>query len=202
MPHALTPALMDSTKSQPLNAVLVLLNAQLAQDQQPTVPHVSTDQFQPTDHAQFSADKTNSASEDSVLLAPRAAMDVEEAPRTVSTVQLDMSKPDPSVKKDAFPINSTTETKEDVLLVDLDVPPAQLSTSAQLARILLSTQEEESALTVPTLALLVMELELAHHASVDFSTSKDHARLHVLMELLQSMEFVNVNQESFLSVNV
>ena len=80
--------------------------------------------------------------------------------------------------------------------------PAHLSTSVQPARTQPSTQEEESALTVLTHVPLVMELELAHHVLVDSSTSKGHARLHVLMELLQSMEFVNVNQESFLLVNV
>ena len=75
VPHALTPALMDSTKSQPLNAVLVLSNAQLAQDQQLTVPHVSTDQFQPMDHVPFNVDKTNSVSEDSVLLVHQVVTD-------------------------------------------------------------------------------------------------------------------------------
>ena len=73
--RALTPALMDSTKSQPLNAVLVLSNAQLAQDQQLTVPHVSTDQFQPMDHVPFNVDKTNSVSEDSVLLVHQVVTD-------------------------------------------------------------------------------------------------------------------------------
>ena len=72
-----------------MNVVLVLLNVHLAHDQQLTVHHVFTDQFQPTDHAQFNVDKTNSVSEDSVLLAPKAATDAKEAHRTVSHVLLD-----------------------------------------------------------------------------------------------------------------
>ena len=202
MLHALIPAQMDSTKSQLLNVVLVLLNVQLAQDQQLTVPHVFMDQFQSADHAQFNVDKTNSASEDSVLLVHQVVTDARSTLRTVFLVLLDTSRLDLLAKKDVFLINSLIEVKKDVLLVDLDVLPAQLSTIVQPVRTQPSTQEEESALTVLTHVPLVMELELAHHVLVDSSTSKDHARPHVLMELLQSMEFVNVNQESFLLVNV
>ena len=144
----------------------------------------------------------NSDSKDSVLLAHKAAMDAETTLKAVLDVLEAMSRLDQFVKKDVFLINSMTTMREDVFLVDLDVLLALPSISVPLARTLLLSQEVVSAQTVLILVLLVMELELAHHVSVDSSTSKDHARLHVLMELLQSMEFVNVNQESFLSVNV
>ena len=196
VPHALMSVLTVSTKCQQLNVQLVLLNAQLAQDQLPTVPHVFMDQSQQTDHAQFNVDKMNSVSEDFVLLAPRAVMDAEEVHKTVLLALLDTSRLDLFAKKDVFLINSMTEAQRDVLLADLDVPPAQLTTSVPLVRILPSTPEVEFVQTVLILVPLVMELELALHVSVDSSTSKDHARPHVLMEPLQSTESVNVNQES------
>ena len=202
MHHVLIPVLMDSTKYLKLNVLHVLSNAQLAQAQPEIVPHVFMDQSQQMDHVQLNVDRMNLVSEASVLPAQRVAMDVKILLKTVLAVPMDMSKLDLSVKKDVFLINSMIEMKENVLPVDLDVLPALLTTSVLPAKTLLSAQEEVSAPTVLILVLLVMELELVHHVSVDSSTSKDHARLHVLMELLQSMEFVNVNQESFLSANV
>ena len=144
----------------------------------------------------------NSDSKDSVLLAHKAAMDAETTLKAVLDVLEDMSRLDLFVRKDVFHINSMITMREDVFLVDLDVLLALPSISVPLARTLLLSQEVVSAQTVLILVLLVMELELVHHASVDSSTSKVHAKPHVLMELLQSTESVNVNQESFLSDNV
>ena len=114
---------------------------------------------------------------------------------------LDTLRLDQLVKKDVFLISSSMLDKRDALPVDLDVPLAQPSTSVPLARTLQSAPEEESAPTAPTPVPLVMELELALHASADSSTSKDHARPHAPMEPPLSMESANANQESFLSVN-
>ena len=197
MPHAQIPALTDSTRSQQLNVLLAPLSAQLAQDQQQTVHHASTDQCQQTDHAQCNVVRTNSVSEDSVLLVQRDATDARELLKTVSTVLLDMSRLDQLVKKDVFLINSMTEIQKDALLVDLDAPLVQLTTIAPPAKTQPSTLEVEFAPTVLTHVPLVTEPEPAHHASVDSSTSKDHAKLLVLMELLPSTESANVNQESF-----
>ena len=194
--HVLMSALTVSTKFQQLNALLVPSNAQLVREWPKTVPHVFMDQSQQTDHVQFNVDKTNSVSEDSVLPVHKVAMDAKSTLKIVSIVLLDMLKLDLPVKKDVFLINSMTEIKKDVLLVDLGVPHAQLTTIVPLARIPPSTLEVEFAQTVLILVPLVMELELALHVSVDSSTSKDHARPHVLMEPLQSTESVNVNQES------
>ena len=185
VPHALMSALTVSTKCQQLNVLLVLLNAQLVQDQLLTVPHAFTDQSQQTDHVQFNADKTNSVSEDSVSPVHKVAMDAKSTLKIVSIVLLDMLKLDLPVKKDVIAINSMIEIKKDVLPVDLDVLLALLTTSALLARTLQSVQEEVSVPTVLILALLVMEVELVHHALVDSSTSKDHARLHAPMEPAQ-----------------
>ena len=106
------------------------------------------------------------------------------------------------MRKDASPINSTTKPQGDVLLVDQDVPLAQPSTSAPLARTLLSLPEEEFAQTAPTLALLVMELELAPHASVDSTTSKVPVNSLAPMEPTPSTESANVNPELFLLASV
>ena len=127
----------------------------------------------------------NSVSEDSVLPAQIVVMDASIIPKTVLVVQVDMSKLDLPVKKDVIAINSMIEIKKDVLPVDLDVLPALLTTSVLPARTLQSVQEEVSVPTVLILALLVMEVELVHHALVDSSTSKDHARLHAPMEPAQ-----------------
>lgn len=105
------------------------------------------------------------------------------------------------MRKDAFPINSTTKPPGDVLLVDQDVPLAQPSTTVLLARTLLSLPEEEFAQTAPTPVLLVMELELVPHASVDSTTSKVPARNLVLLEPTQSTESANADQELFLLVS-
>ena len=134
------------------------------------------------DHVQLNVDRMNLVSEASVLPAQRVAMDVKILLKTVLAVPMDMSKLDLSVKKDVFLINSMIEMKENVLPVDLDVLPALLITSVLPAKTLLSVLEEVFAPTVLILVLLVMELELVHHVSVDSSTSKDHARLHVPME--------------------
>ena len=201
MLHAQTPALTDSTKSPRLSVLLALSNAPPAQDQPQTALHAFTDQSQSTDPAQSSAERTSSASEESAWLALRVATDVKTPLRTVFLAPEDTSKPDPSARGDAFHISSSMLDKRDALLVDLDVPPAQPSTSAPLARTLPSAPEEESAPTAPTPVPLVMELELALHASADSSTSKDHARPHAPMEPLPSMESANASQESFPSDN-
>ena len=182
MHHVLIPALMDSTKYLKLNVLLVQLNAQLAQAQPEIVPHVFMDQSQQMDHVQLNVDRMNSVSEDFVLPAQIVAMDANIIPKTVLTVLVDMSRLDLPVKKDAIVINSLIEIKKDVLLVDLDVLLALLITSVLPAKTLLSVPEEVFAPTVLILVLLVMEVELVHHVSVDSSTSKDHARLHVPME--------------------
>ena len=106
------------------------------------------------------------------------------------------------MKKVVFLINSTTNPPRDVLLVELDVPLAQLSTSVLLARTLPSLPEEEFAQTAPILALLVTELELVPPASADSTTSKVLVNNPAPMEPIPSMEFVNANQESFLLANV
>ena len=106
------------------------------------------------------------------------------------------------MKEVVFLINSTINPPRDVLLVELDVPLAQLSTTAPLARTQPSIPEEEFVQTVPILALLVTEPELAHHASVDSTTSKELVNNLAPMEPIPSTEFVNVNQESFLLANV
>ena len=200
--HALILVLMDFTKYLKLNVLLVPSNVQLAQDQLEIALLVFMDQSQSTDHVPFNVEKTNSASEDSVLLAQKVVMDAKIVLKVVLTVQVVMLELDLSVKKDVFLINSLKIIKKDVLLVDLNVLHAQLSIIVLPARTQPSTQEEESALPAPIHAELVMEVELAHHASVDSSTSKEHAGPLVLMELLLSMEFVNANQELFLLANV
>ena len=182
MHHVLIPVLMDSTKYLKLNVLHVLSNAQLAQAQPEIVPHVFMDQSQQMDHVQLNVDRMNSVSEDFVLPAQIVAMDANIIPKTVLTVLVDMSRLDLPVKKDAIVINSLIEIKKDVLLVDLDVLLALLITSVLPAKTLLSVPEEVFAPTVLILVLLVMEVELVHHVSVDSSTSKDHARLHVPME--------------------
>ena len=202
MLHAQTSALTDSTKYLSLNVLLAQLNALPAQDHPETALHVFTDQYQSMDPAQSSAEKTSSVSEDSVLLVLRVAMDAKTDLRIVFLAPEDMSKPDPSAKRDVFLISSSMLDSKDALPVDLDVPLAQPSTSAPLARTPPSAPEEESAPTAPTPAPLVMEPELALHVSVDSSTSKDHAKPHVPMEPLPSMESANANQESFLLANV
>jgi len=106
------------------------------------------------------------------------------------------------VKEVVFLINSTINPPRDVLLVELDVPLAQLSTSVLLARTPPSLLEVEFAQTALILALLVTELELAHHASADSTTSKELVNNLAPMEPIPSTEFVNVNQESFLLANV
>ena len=115
--HVLISALTVSTKCQQLNVQLVLLNAQLAQDQQLTVHHAFTDQFQLTDHAQFSVDKMNSVSEDSVLLALRVATGAKEAHRIVSHVLLDTSRLDLLAKKDVFLILDSSEKEQGTLVI-------------------------------------------------------------------------------------
>ena len=182
MHHVLILVLMDSTKYLKLNVLHVQLNAQLAQAQPEIVPHVFMDQSQQMDHVQLNVDRMNSVSEDFVLPAQIVAMDANIIPKTVLTVLVDMSRLDLPVKKDAIVINSLIEIKKDVLLVDLDVLLALLITSVLPAKTLLSVPEEVFAPTVLILVLLVMEVELVHHVSVDSSTSKDHARLHVPME--------------------
>ena len=101
-----------------------------------------------------------------------------------------------------MPINSTTKTPEDVSHVEQDAPLAHLSVSAPLARTLPSLPEEEFALTAPIPALLVTELELVLHASVDSTTSKAPVNNPAPMEPTPSTEFASASQESSLSANV
>ena len=106
------------------------------------------------------------------------------------------------MRKAVFPINSTTRSPRDVSPVDLDVPLAQLSTIALLAKTQPSIPEEEFAQTALILALLVTELELVPPVSADSTTSKVPVSNPVPMEPIPSTEFANANQESFLLANV
>ena len=106
------------------------------------------------------------------------------------------------MRKAVFPISSTTRSLSDVSPVDPDVPLAQLSTTAPLARTQPSIPEEEFVQTVPILALLVTELELVPPVSADSTTSKVPVSNPVPMEPIPSTESANVNQESFLLANV
>lgn len=76
------------------------------------------------------------------------------------------------------------------------------STSALVARTLLSVPEVESVPAVPILVLLVMELVLVLHVSVVSSTSRELVRLHAPMVLDLSTECVNVSPALFLWVSV
>lgn len=181
--------------------LLALSNAPPAQDQPETALHAFMDRSQSTGLAPSSAERTSSASEESAWLALRAAMDAQTALRIVFLVPGDTSKPDPSARRDVFLISSSMLDSKGALPVDPDVPPAQPSTSAPLARTPQSAPEEESAPTAPTPVPLVTEPELALHASAGSSTSKDHARPHAPMEPPPSTESANANQESFPSDN-
>ena len=200
--HVLILALMASLKSQLLNVLLVLLNALLVKEVPETVPHASMDLSQSMVAALFNVEKTSSASKDSVLLVLRAATVVLSTLKTVSPVPVDMSRLDPSARKDASLISSSKLTKRNASTVDLDVPLALPTTTAPVARTLPSLPEEESAPAALTHAPLVMEPELALAASQVSSTSKVPAELHVPMEPDQSTEFASVNQVLCLSVSV
>jgi len=160
------------------------------------------DQSPSTAHAQFSAEKMNSASVDSVLLALLAAMVAPTILKIVSPALMDMSRLVQSAKKAAFLINSTITMKRDVLHALPHALLAHHSITALHARIWPSVPEVVSAQIAPILVLLVTVLEHALLASVDSTTSKEHARHLAHLELDPLMESVNAPQELFLLDNV
>ena len=89
MPPALMLALTASTRCLKPNALLVPLNAPLAQDFPTTVPHVFMDQSPLMAAALPCAVRTSTASKDSALLAQSVAMDARTPLKAASTVLRD-----------------------------------------------------------------------------------------------------------------
>ena len=137
------------------------LNALLAMAQLETVLLASTDLYLSMDLALFYVVKTSSASVASVWLVHPVAMVAPTILRTVSTALVDMSELAQFVRKDAFPISSTTTTPKAALPAQLHAPPAHLLTTVPHAKVSPLVLEVVSAQIALILAPLVMEPVLA-----------------------------------------
>ena len=173
MPYSALPALKDLETAHP----------------------ACTDQSPSTDPAPLYAEKMNSASKASALLAPRAATVANIILKTVFNVLKATSRPAPSARRVASTTNSTTITRNAALPALQVVLLALPTATAPAARTPPLHPEEEFAQIAPILVLLVTDLVHALHVSADSTTSKEPAGHPVLPVLHLLTVFVNAHLE-------